>query len=91
MAQSVSDAYHLEVWRAGKHLRTLYFGDGDWIRNEGAPLPFESSPLGTNLADEGEEPYFNFGRSDMIEYCGNLGLPLWQESSGEPPWTVVRA
>jgi hypothetical protein len=89
MAQSTSSAYQIEVWRAGKNLRTLYIADGVWIKNEGSPLPFENNPLGTDLADEGEEPYFSFGRSDTIEYCGHLGLRLWQTSSDQTRWTVI--
>ena len=94
-AQSVSSAYLLGVWRDGEHLRTLEFADGEWLRQEGAPLPFEREPLGTNLAEEDEEPYYNFGRRDVIDYCENLGLRLWQPPADEKEtdpeeWTIIR-
>src|SRR5258708_2010282 len=50
VAQSVSSAYYLAVFRAGEHLRTIEFADGEWRRQEGTPLPFEPSPLGKNIS-----------------------------------------
>jgi len=88
LAQSASSAYQIEVWRAGENLRTLYFA-GDWIANEGTPLPFESSSLGTDVSEEGEEPCYIFGRSDTIEYCSHLGLRLWQRASVPVQWSTL--
>lgn len=90
LAQSVSSAYYLGVWRFGEHLRTLEFADGGWIRQEGTPLPFEREPLGTNLSDEGEEPYYCFRRDDVMEYCEHLGLRLWQPPTDPEEWTIIR-
>lgn len=88
--QSVSSAYYVAVWRAGEHLRTLEFADGEWIRQEGSPLPFEREPLGTNLSDEGEEPYYSFRRDDVVEYCDHFGLRLWQPPADQEEWTIIK-
>lgn len=92
-AQSVSSAYYLAVFRAGEHLRTIEFADGEWLRQEGAPLPFEPTPLGKNISGEGEEPYYWFGDEPVREYCEHLGLKLWTHSALEmenPEWTIVK-
>ncbi len=93
MAQSVSSAYYLAVFRGGEHLRTLEFADGEWLRQEGTPLQFEPSPLGKNLSEEGDEPWYCFDEEPVREYCEHFGLKLWthawiQMESLE--WTVVR-
>ena len=56
LAQTVSSAYYLAVFRGGDHLRTIQFADGEWLRQEGTALPFEPNPLGKNISEEGEEP-----------------------------------
>ncbi len=91
MAQSVSEAYFVSVHRDGEHLRTLeYAGDqGEWITQEGAPLPFEKYPLGRNLSEEGAEPFYVFGQDDVAAYCSQLGLLLWEEKA-KTDWTVLR-
>ena len=93
MAQSVSSAYYLAVFRAGEHLRTIEFADGEWLRQEGTPLPFEPSPLGKNISEEGEEPYYWFNAEPVREYCEHLGLKLWTHAwiqMENPEWTIVR-
>jgi hypothetical protein len=93
MAQSVSSAYYLSVYRAGEHLRTIEFADGEWIRQEGTPLSFEPSPLGTNIADEGEEPCYCFENESVRQYCEHFGLKLWEHAwlrMPNPEWTIVR-
>src|SRR5687767_14496365 len=60
IAQSVSSGYYLGVYSNGEHLRTIEFADGEWLRREGIPLPFEPSPLGRNICAEGEEPRYWF-------------------------------
>lgn len=89
MAQSVSEAYFIQVVEAGQILRTIYFaGDsGEWARNEGAPLPFERHPLGTDISD-GSEPFYVFGRDDAIAYCADLGLALWEDTA-PASWLVI--
>jgi hypothetical protein len=83
MAQSVTDAYFIQVIEDGKVRRTLYYaGDqGEWICQEGKPLDFESEPLGTNMSEAHEPPFFIFGSDDTTAYCRNLGLELWCDQS----------
>ncbi len=90
MMQSVSEAYFIEVFRNGEHLRTLsYSGDqGQWDEQEGDPLPFEKNPLGHNISEKGEDPFFVFGREDTEEYCKNLGLDLRAEY-GMSVWQIL--
>ena len=89
MAQSVSEAYFVSVHRGGEQLRTLeYAGDqGEWLTQEGPPLSFESYPLGRNLSEEGDKPFYVFGRDEVVAYCSQLGLKLWGETDA-PVWTV---
>jgi hypothetical protein len=79
LAQSASDSYFIQVVEKGKNIRTLSFGDGNWIRNEGLPFSFESSPLGTNIC-KNDIPFYIFHREETKYYCQQLGLILW---SGE--------
>ena len=76
MMQSVSEAYYIQVFRNGGCLRRLsYSGDqGEWDEQSGNALPFESKPLGHNIAGMGEEPFYVFDRSDTGAYCRNLGF-----------------
>ena len=84
--QSVSEAHRLSVHRGGEHLRTLEFAEGEWLLQEGQPLPFETVPLGTNVAEPGEEPHHEFGRDEAADYVMHFGLTLWGEQ--EPSrWT----
>jgi len=72
IAQSVSEAYLLCVHKRGEHLRTLqWVGEqGDWTIQEGEPLPFEKQPLGRNISEGGEEPFYIFERDEVLEsYC----------------------
>jgi hypothetical protein len=91
MAQTVSEAYYVQVAEHGAIARILYFaGDtGEWLRNEGTPLPFEPQPLGTNIA-EGSEPFYVFGREDVVAYCAGLGLTVWGQHS-PPDWLILDA
>lgn len=92
MVQSVSSAYYLGVYRDGKHLRTIEFSDGEWLRQEGTPLSFESSPLGRNVSEEGEEAWYWFDAEPTREYCEHLGLKLWTNAwiqEEHPEWTIV--
>jgi hypothetical protein len=79
LAQSVSDAYFIQVIEQGKIIRTLSFGDGNWIRNEGHPFSFESSPLGTNISKK-DIPIYIFNREETKIYCQQLDFNIW---SGE--------
>lgn len=94
MAQSVSEAYFISVCKNGQCLRTIeYAGDqGEWTRQEGSPLSFESVPLGTNLmADEpDEEPFYQFGHDDAVAYCKGLGLNIWKDDDVSV-WTYIKA
>jgi len=90
MAQSVSEAYFLCIHRDGGHLRTLqWVGDqGEWMIQDGEPLPFEKRPLGRNISEEGDEPFYIFERDEVLEYCSNLGLELWNDADVSS-WTVL--
>jgi len=93
MAQSVSDAYYMAVYQSGEHLRTLQFSDGGWKIQEGAPLSFESQPLGRNIALEDEEPYYIFDAASVRDYCRHLGLTIWRNGwldESDDHWTILR-
>lgn len=87
IAQTVSDGYHLGVYRAGEHLRTLEFADGEWVKQWGEPLPFEQHPLGHNLGSD-SEPFYVFDDGDVSDYCSHLDLDPW-ESGAESKWTML--
>lgn len=91
MAQSVSEAYFLCIHRKDEHLRTLQWaGDqGEWVIQEGKPLPFEKDPLGTNISPAGEDPFYVFERDEVHDYCANLGLKLWDEVNVSS-WTILK-
>jgi hypothetical protein len=92
--QTCSSAYLLSISELGRHLRTLEFADGNWISQEGAPLPFESQPLGKNVAEEGEEPWYVFEDDSVREYCEHFGLKLWTDAwmeADHPEFTIIRA
>ena len=86
MAQSVSSAYHITLYRNGTHLRTLEFADGEWVKEFGKPLPFEKEPLGHNIGTA-KEPFYVFEDEDMTEYCKHLGLNPWIDVAEE--WTIL--
>ena len=90
MAQSVSEAYYLSIHKQGEHLRTLeWVGDqGEWVKQEGQPLPFEQRPLDKNIAEQGAEPFYIFEREAVAEYCSQLGLQVWNEYYG-PNWITL--
>lgn len=80
MAQSVSEAYFVSVHQEGKTVRVLHWvGDiGEWIAQEGQPLPFERSPLGQGISND-DEVFYVFERESVIEYCNQLGLKIWND------------
>ncbi len=47
------------------------------MKVSGPPLPFESRPVGANVAEAGEEPVFCFGAEDIEAYCQALGFSPW--------------
>ena len=91
IAESVSETYCLTIYEEGEHLRTLaWSGDqGEWLQDEGQPLPFEEHPLGVNLADEDEEPDYWFGAAEAETYCHHLGLQVWGDPYYESDWIVL--
>ena len=89
MAQSVSDAYLITIWRDGENIRILEFADGVWVKNEGTPLPFEKDPLGQNIG-KSDDPFFVFEEEDLSEYCENLGFDPWADENVEG-WTILSA
>ena len=80
LAQSVTDAYFLLIYDSGQHVRTLeWVGEtGEWVRQEGRPLAFETSPLGRNISETVEAPYYVFAREEVQQYCREFGLQLWE-------------
>ena len=88
MAQSVSGAYYISVHSSGEHLRTLEFGDGEWLKLWGKPLPFEKAPLGHNIGSD-SGPFYIFDDDDLGLYCGSLGLNLWNLGV-ESEYTILR-
>ncbi|MGN6555846.1 MAG: hypothetical protein ACTHLW_19235 [Verrucomicrobiota bacterium] len=91
-AQTTSSGYHLSIFRSGQHLRTLEFADGEWIRQEGALLDFESEPLGKNVAGEGEKPWYVFEAESVSEYCEHFGLKFWSNAYVDfehPEFTIL--
>ncbi len=59
--QTTSDAYRVIVLGSGACTRELEFADGEWLVQEGAPLPNEPSPLEHVDEDEPDEPgWFDF-------------------------------
>src|SRR4029079_5418523 len=93
MAQSVSETYFVSVFRKGDHLRTLEWSGevGAWVKQTGAPLPFETNPLGRNISEDREAPFFVFEREDVADYCKALGLVLWETDDDGSAWTEIRA
>jgi hypothetical protein len=93
-AQSCSSAYYFSVSSGGKHLRALECADGEWSLKEGNLLPFETEPIGTNLSDEDEEPWYVFDSDSVTEYCANFGLKLWTHEwmkMATPHLTIISA
>ena len=91
LAQGVSEAYDVAVHENGRRLRRVGFAGGQWHRLEGTPFPFESDPLGTNIAEPADDPCYIFGREETCEYCGNLGLQLpWKSDGREREYTMLR-
>ena len=61
---------------------------------EGDLLPFEREPIGTNISDQGEEPWYIFDSDDVCEYCKQFGLKLWTHEwmkMAKPRFVIVRA
>ncbi len=93
IAQTCSSAYMLSICEAGRHVRTLEFADGEWIKQDGRLLPFESEPLGKNIAEPGEEPLYVFEGDSVKEYCEHFGLKFWSNDWFEmekPEFTIVQ-
>ena len=77
-AQTTSDAYRVAVYENGQVKRVLEFAD-DWIEQSGTAFAFESNPLGSNIAGEGEDPIYIFGLDDLQEFCQSLGCDVWPD------------
>ena len=87
MMQSTADANYLSIFDRGEHLRTLECVAGEWKKQEGEPLSFETQPLGRNIALESEEAFYAFSEFEVETYCENFGLELWLEEASN--WTVA--
>lgn len=85
LAQSGSDVYHIGVFENGENKRCIQYVGDQWefTINEWVPFSFESSPLGTNEAEDDEDPFYIFGREETEEYCLSLWLKLPWEGTAE--------
>lgn len=91
IAQTVSDYYFISVYRNGESIRVLEVEEGSgWLAQEGTPLPFEQEPLGEDISEPGEKPYYFFGAQEADAYCRNLGFSIFDEEY-EPEWVILRA
>lgn len=90
MAQTTSDYYFISVYQNGENIRRLEFEqDSGWLAQKGTPLSFEQGPLGEDISESGEEPYYFFGESEADAYCNNLGFSIFAEY--EPEWVILKA
>jgi len=88
--QTTAEAWRVSLHEKGRTLRYLEFADGDWVAQRGAPLSFESQPLGTNIAEPDEEPFYDFGFDEVTAYCGELGFQFWSDRQPESGWVWIR-
>lgn len=77
--QTTSDAYLMALYKNGAQRRLLEFAAGGWIRQEGAPLPFETDPLGRNISEDEDDPHWIFEWDEVEAYCRQLGCHPWSE------------
>jgi hypothetical protein len=91
LAQTTSDCYFISVYRNGENIRTLEFeGDVGWLAQKGTPLPFEQVPLGENISEADEEPFYFFGTKEAEAYCNDLGFSIFGNEY-EPQWAILKA
>lgn len=88
--QTTSEAWRVSVHEKRQTLRHVEFADGDWAVQEGTPFAFESQPLGTNIAEPGYEPFYDFGFDEAMAYCNELGFQLWSDRQPEGGWVWIR-
>lgn len=88
--QTTSEAWRVSVHEKGRTLRHLEFADGDWVVQQGTPLAFESEPLGTNIAEPGDDPCYDFGFDEASAYCRELGFQFWSDLQPEHGWVWLR-
>jgi hypothetical protein len=91
LAQTTSDYYFISVYRNGETIRALEFaGDAGWLAQKGTPLPFEQAPLGEDISEPNEEPFYFFGAEEAEAYCNNLGFSIFGDEY-EPQWAILKA
>ena len=91
MAQTTSDYYFISVYQNGENIRRIECEQGsEWLTQEGAPLPFEQGPLGEDISEPGEEPFYFFGEREADAYCSNLGFSIFG-AEYEPEWVILKA
>jgi len=88
--QTTSEAWRISVHEEGRVIRHVEFADGEWRVQEGAPLAFEADPLGTNIAEPGEEPCYDFGFDEAAAYCEGLGFRFWSDTQPTDGWVLIR-
>lgn len=88
--QTTSEAWRVSVHEEGQTRRHLEFAEGDWLAQQGMPFAFESQPLGTNIAESGEEPCYEFGFDEATAYCAELGFQFWSDRQPKEGWVWLR-
>jgi hypothetical protein len=88
--QTTSEAWRISVHEEGRAIRHVEFAEGEWLVQEGAPLAFEADPLGTNVAEPGEEPWYDFGFDEAAAYCEGLGFRFWSDTQPTEGWVLIR-
>lgn len=91
LAQTVSDYYFISVYRNGENIRALEFsGNAGGLVQKGTPLPFEQAPLGENISEPDEEPFYFFGSKEAAAYCNDLGFSIFGDDY-ESQWAILKA
>jgi hypothetical protein len=88
--QTTSEAWRISVHEEGRVTRHVEFADGEWLVQEGDPLAFEADPLGTNIAEPGDEPCYDFGFDEAAAYCEELGFRFWSDTQPAEGWVLIR-
>lgn len=88
--QTTSEAWRVSVHEKGRTLRHVEYADGEWLAQHGTPFAFEPRPLGTNGAEPGDEPFYDFGFDETAAFCRDLGFVFWSDRQPEDGWILLR-
>lgn len=84
--QSNADASYWSYHHHGDCAREVESGDGEIYYQYGAPLGFERDPLGHNISDPHEEPFFIFNHEDQDFYNKSVGIEAKVYQDYESNW-----